>query len=74
MGAQKGQRLKVRDADTGKVSWRQGKKGFVRDNQGGEPTSKIPQLSDFVLSHKMRSARIAPKAKDGTPDDLSDEE
>ena len=74
MGAQKGQRLKVRDADTGKVSWRQGKKGFVRDNQGGEPTSKIPQLSDFVLSHKMHSAHASPKAKDGTSDDQSDDE
>lgn len=69
MGAQKGQRLKVRDADTGKVSWRQGKKGFVRDNQGGEPTSKIPRLSDFVTSHKRHHAFASPKAKDGTPNE-----
>lgn len=68
MGAQKGQKLKVRDADTGKVSWRQGKKGFVRDNQGGEPIAKIPRLSDFVVSHKVPSSFAAPKAKDGTSD------
>ena len=64
----------MRDADTGRVSWRQGKKGFVRDNQGGEPTSKIPQLSDFVVSHKLHFAHAAPKAKDGTVEDDSNEE
>jgi hypothetical protein len=47
----------------------------VRDNQGGEPTSKIPQLSDFVISHKLHSAHLGSRAKDGTVDnDDNDEE
>ena len=72
VGATKGNRVKVRDGDTGKVSWRSGKKGFVKDNQGGEPIAKIPRLSDFITSHKVPSARAAPKAKDGTKEDNSD--
>ena len=50
-----------------------GKRGFVRDNAGGEPIAKVPRLSDFVTSHKVPAAKMAPKAKDGTPDDDSGE-
>lgn len=66
--------MKVKDADTGKVSWRSGKRGFVKDNQGGEPIAKIPRLSDFITSHKIPSAKMAPKAKDGTVDDNKEED
>lgn len=36
VGAIKDGKLKVKDGDTGKESWRQGKKGFARD-WDGEP-------------------------------------
>jgi len=38
VGAQRGNKLKVLDGDTGKVRWRKGTKGFLRDYDG-DPVS-----------------------------------
>lgn len=52
VGTKKKLKLKVQDGTTGKVSWRSGKKGFLRDYDG-DPTSTNHNRSDFKPSHKI---------------------
>lgn len=52
VGATRKGKLKVQDGDTGKIGWRSGKKGFVRDYDG-DATSKVYSNKDMKISHKV---------------------
>lgn len=66
VGSKNKGRLKVKDGDTGKVSWRSGKKGFVKDYDE-DPTSVVYANQDMKISHKVRGgnqraqAHVQPK-------------
>jgi hypothetical protein len=78
IGTQKKLKIKIKDGDTGKVSWRSGKKGFLRDFDG-DPISTVYANRDMAISHKVRMGSKS-KASGKTPrsnempDDPSDSE
>lgn len=53
VGSSKNGRLKVQDGDSGKISWRSGKKGFVKDLDG-DPISRVYANADMKVSHRVR--------------------
>lgn len=58
VGAKKNGKMKVKDGTTGKVSWRGGKKGFVRDYDG-DAISTVYANKDIKLSHKVHGGNKA---------------
>lgn len=70
VGTVKNGRVKIQDGDTGKVSWRQSKSGFLR-SVDGEPTSKRYQYSQMKkkpthkvhMGHKRKSAEQRKQAE-----------
>jgi hypothetical protein len=56
VGASRKGKLKVKDGNTGKVSWRSGKRGFLRDYDG-DPTSNNYSNKDMAISHAVHSGK-----------------
>jgi hypothetical protein len=78
VGTAKKGKLKIKDGDTGKVSWRSGVRGFVRD-MDGDPISTVYANRDMKISHKIhggsksKASGKAPRSNE-MPDDPSDSE
>ena len=65
IGAKKDGKLKIKDGDTGAVSWRQSKKGFRKDYDG-DPTSKDYNAGD-MKSFPKHSPHFGGKSKGHQP-------
>lgn len=52
VGAKRKLKIKVQDGTTGKVSWRSGKKGFLRDYDGDLTTTRYAN-KDMKISHRV---------------------
>jgi len=78
VGATRKGKMKIQDGDTKKVSWRSGKKGWIRDYDG-EATSYNYSNADMAISHKVRmgsKSKASGKAgrSNEMPEDPSDSE
>lgn len=61
IGARKDGKVKIVDGETGKVKWRQGRKGFLRD-WDGDPIAQNYNRAD-AKDKKMHSPRMGRKKK-----------
>ena len=63
------------DGTTGKVSWRSGKKGFVRDYDS-DPISVVYSNKDMKISHKVHGGskgKVGKIPKDGKMPEMPEE-
>lgn len=78
VGTTKKGKMKIKDGDTGKISWRSGKHGFLRDYDN-EATGINYANKDMKISHKIHGgskSKASGKASRSNemPEDPSDSE
>jgi hypothetical protein len=75
VGAKRKMKMKIQDGTTGKVSWRSGKKGFVRDYDGDAISTNYSN-KDMKISHKVHGGakgKVGKAPTDGKQPELPEE-